>query len=76
MSLAGYSAFLFIDVCTDRTHIAAWDPELREWSVPCGNIDRPHRDGVTYTPTKPLCLACARMTQQADDRPVRRHAGG
>ena len=48
-----YTAFLFVAVNTPRTHIAAWDPELREWTVPCGMIDRPDSDCVTYAPTTP-----------------------
>ncbi len=62
-----YTYFLFVDAGTGTTHVLAWNPIPRLWVVPCGNIDRPHRDAVTYAPYKPLCRSCARLTQETFD---------
>ncbi len=58
-----FTAFFFIDAGTGTTHLLGWNPSLRKWVVCCGNIDRPHRDSVTYVPTKPLCRSCVNLTQ-------------
>ena len=63
--MADYTAFLFVDAGTGTTHLLAWDPDVREWVVPCGNIDRPPRDSVTYAPSAPLCRSCINLTQSA-----------
>ncbi len=62
-----YTYFLFVDAGTGTTHILAWNPDPRQWVIPCRNIDRPHRDRVTYEPTRPLCRTCDRLTRQAFD---------
>ena len=36
-----FTAFLYVDTGTETTHLLAWDPDSRQWVVPCGNIDRP-----------------------------------
>ena len=72
--MSSYSAFFFVESSTARTHLLAWDPHIREWLIPCGMIERPHRDRVTYSPTRPLCRVCERLTQQVferDPRPTR-----
>ena len=69
-----YTWFLFVEADTPTTHILAWNPQLREWLIPCGMIERPHREAVTYSPTRPLCRVCERLTQQVfehDPRPTR-----
>ena len=58
-----YTWFLYVDVGTGTTHLLAWDPDIRQWVVPCGNVDRPPRDRVTYAPTSPLCRSCSKLTQ-------------
>ena len=58
-----YTWFLYVDAGTGTTHLTAWNPDIRQWVVPCGNIDRPPRDSVTYAPTKPLCRSCVNLTQ-------------
>ena len=58
-----YTAFLYVDAGTGTTHLLGWDPDIRQWMVPCGNIDRPHRDSVTYAPLAPLCRSCVNLTQ-------------
>jgi hypothetical protein len=60
-----YTYFLFVDAETETTHVLAWDPNIREWLIPCHNIERPHRDRVTYSPTKPMCRTCINLTQPA-----------
>jgi len=60
--MTNYSAFLYLDAGTGRTHLCGWDPIGREWRVPCGLIPQPDREWVTYSPTKPLCLLCVRLT--------------
>ena len=57
-----FTAFLYVDAGTGRTHLAAWDSVSRRWSVPCGLIKQPGTDQVTYSPDKPLCLLCTRLT--------------
>ncbi len=58
-----FTAFLYVDAGTGTTHLTAWNPDSRQWMVPCGNIDRPHRDSVTYAPAAPLCRSCVNLTQ-------------
>ena len=66
--MTNYSAFLFIDVDTPRTHIAAWRNRDEGWTIPCGLIPLPPSDTVTYAPTKPLCLLCAKKTHEPTTR--------
>jgi len=65
--MTAYAGFYFIDTGTSVTHLAAWREDTR-WSIPCGLIALPGADAVTYTPTKPLCKLCDRMTRQTFDR--------
>ena len=58
-----FTAFYFVDAGTETTHLLAWDPDSRQWVVPCDNIDRPPRDSVTYAPSAPLCRSCVNLTQ-------------
>ena len=68
-----FTWFLYVDSGTSVTHIAAWNPDSREWVIPCNTIDRPHRDGVTYSPTKPLCRSCDRLTRESHPAPRTHH---
>lgn len=63
--MADYTYFLFADAGTGTTHLLAWEPDIRQWLVPCGNIERPPRHRVTYEPSAPLCLSCINLTQSA-----------
>ncbi len=74
MPAATYTWFLFVDASTPTTHILAWNPHIREWLIPCGTIREPHRDGVTYAPTKRLCRSCTSLT--AGSAGERRRVGG
>ena len=60
-----FTFFFYVDAGTSRTHILAWNPDPRRWVIPCNMIERPHRDRVTYAPTKPLCLTCIELTQSS-----------
>jgi len=61
--MTNYTAFLYIDAGTGRTHLCGWDPVAKEWRVPCGLIKQPGTDLVTYTPDKPLCRNCSHFTR-------------
>ncbi len=61
--MTDYTAFLYVDAETGTTHLLAWEPDIHEWLVPCGNIERSPRERVTYKPTEPLCLSCINLTQ-------------
>lgn len=67
-----FTFFFYVDAGTSRTHILAWNPNPREWVIPCNMIERPHRDRVTYAPTKPLCQTCSKLTWQPSESDVPR----
>ena len=61
-----YSAYLYLDVHTARTHLAAWRNRDEGWIIPCGLIALPPSDAVTYSPRRPLCQTCSRLTETFD----------
>ena len=72
-----FTAFYFFDSGAPRTHIAAWDANVKKWVVPCQHVEVPTNDQITYAPTKPLCRTCDRMTRQLDrDVPRRSRTDG
>ena len=68
--MTDYTAFLYVDAGTGRTHLLGWDPVAREWRVPCGLIPQPTTNQVIYSPDKPLCLLCVRLTAPRVTRPA------
>lgn len=36
-----YTAFYFFDSGASRTHIVAWDANIKKWIVPCQHVEVP-----------------------------------
>ena len=71
--MVNYTAFLFLDAGTGRTHLLGWDPLVKEWLMPCGLVKQLTSGQVTYSPDKPLCRNCSNLTRYPSPAPRTRH---